>query len=79
MIFKDKYNEIKDGWKNYIFPNPEVEKIAEQRAVICASCENNKLGVCQLCFCPLKMKTKSMKSNCPANKWPNINLENKII
>jgi hypothetical protein len=34
-----KLNEIYNGWKNYIFPNKEVEAIAKQRAKICAGCE----------------------------------------
>lgn len=29
---------IYDGFKNYNFPDPEIEKIAKERAEICASC-----------------------------------------
>lgn len=35
-----KFKEIASGWANYIFPNPEVEKIAIERAKICSKCPN---------------------------------------
>jgi predicted RNA-binding Zn-ribbon protein involved in translation (DUF1610 family) len=61
--------EIIDGWKNYVFKNPLVEEEAKRRVEICASCEHSKkvLGnpVCTLCGCPLAMKTRSSKSECP--------------
>ncbi len=76
MTSLDKLKEIKEGWENYIFPNPEVEKIAEQRAVICASCPEFSGGLCGVCSCLLAAKTRSLKSKCPKDKWPNINIEN---
>ncbi len=33
-----KIKEIYQGWKNYIFPNQEVEMVAKERAEICAGC-----------------------------------------
>lgn len=44
------YTEIVDGWKNYIFPNKKIEYIAKARALICAECPLNVLGICS----PLK-------------------------
>jgi hypothetical protein len=61
--------EIFEGWKNYIVKTPLVEAEAKRRAEICASCEHAKddLGVprCGICNCPLAMKTRSAKSECP--------------
>lgn len=65
----EKFNEIKEGWKNYIFPNQEIEEMAEKRAIICSDCDKNGFGVCQECGCPLVAKTRSPKSKCPLNKW----------
>ena len=61
--------EIFEGWKNYIVKTPLVEAEAKRRVEICASCEHAKddLGVprCGICNCPLAMKTRSAKSECP--------------
>lgn len=44
MVFKRKYKpdiklqHIINGWANLVFPNPEVEVLAKERAVICANC-----------------------------------------
>jgi hypothetical protein len=65
------FKEIIEGWGNYIFPDPEVEKIAKERALICSECPNNKLGICSECGCPLISKTRSINSKCPINKWNN--------
>jgi hypothetical protein len=65
-------NEIIEGWKNYIVKNPLVEAEAKRRASICASCKHakNDMGIprCGICNCPLAMKTRSMKSECPNPK-----------
>lgn len=34
----DILKEIKDGWTNLIWPNDQIEKMAEERAQVCASC-----------------------------------------
>lgn len=61
--------EIFEGWKNYIVKTPLVEAEAKRRAEICALCEHAKddFGVprCGICNCPLAMKTRSAKSECP--------------
>lgn len=63
---------IFNGWKNYVFPNEEVKKIAKERAEICARCEHMKqfdfkIGIkpfnewrCGLCGCPIGPKTYSI-------------------
>jgi hypothetical protein len=64
-----KLNNIIEGWKNVIFPNKEVEKIAYERAIICANCDKNKLNICSECGCPLVAKLRSINEKCPINKW----------
>ena len=64
-----KVSEIFNGWKNVVFPNEHVEKIAKARASICGSCEYNVKSRCTKCGCPLIAKTRSMQSHCPLKKW----------
>ena len=66
---KEKFEEITTGWKNVVFKDPEVELVANQRALICAQCPFNKHNVCSKCGCPLTAKTRSPKSKCPEGKW----------
>lgn len=35
-----KLNSILTGWKNFIFINPQIEKLAKVRAEICAGCDH---------------------------------------
>lgn len=37
-IAKNKLVRILSGWKNYVFENTEIEKMAKQRAQQCAYC-----------------------------------------
>lgn len=39
-----KLKAILKGWENYIFPDPEIEAKAKERAKICASCPMAKKG-----------------------------------
>ena len=64
-----KLSEIFNGWKNVVFPNENVEKIAKARASICADCEYNVKSRCKKCRSPLIAKTRSMQSHCPLKKW----------
>lgn len=72
----EKFNAIVNGWKNTIFTDPEVEKIALERAKICSTCDSNKFNICMECGCPLHMKTRSTKSTnvCKLNKWDEISI-----
>jgi len=38
------FDHIVNGWKNYIFPDENVERLAYNRAEICSECENAKPG-----------------------------------
>jgi hypothetical protein len=78
-----KLELILNGFKNLAFPNPEVEKIAKERAKICAECEHNKiintiLGIkpfsyngCDICKCYINAKVRSVKptNKCPDGRW----------
>jgi hypothetical protein len=63
-----KLEEIREGWLNYIFDNPEVKELAEKRAEICSICPENKNNICNICKCWLSAKVKSPKSQCPLKK-----------
>jgi hypothetical protein len=64
--------EIYSGWKNYIFPNKEVEEIAKKRIAFCVEnkCNNftNK-KTCKVCGCFMPAKVRSLKSKCPLRLW----------
>lgn len=66
-----RIDEIIEGWSNYFFRKPEVEKLARERLAICITCEHyNFLNICTLCVCPGAGKARSPESKCLANKWP---------
>lgn len=65
-----KLDEIYQGWKNYIFPSPAMEKLAKKRVAICVSCPKLKSNnVCASCGCYIPAKTRSPRSRCPLRKW----------
>ena len=67
-----KYNlkEIISGWKNFTFPNIEVEIIATDRMIACLDCEKiTREKKCSLCGCFLPAKVRSLTSTCPLKKW----------
>ena len=59
-----KVNSIIQGWKNVIWPNAEVERIAHERIAICLKCERNKLNVCIDCGCWVPAKCRSLTEHC---------------
>lgn len=69
--WKEKLAEINDGWKNVIWKNKEVEKIAKERAKICSKCPSMYGTICSECGCPIHAKTRSMveTNKCPLDKW----------
>lgn len=67
--FLNKYNEIKNSWKNLIWKNQEVEKLAEKRASICADCPINTANICMDCGCFIPAKIRGEDNSCPKNKW----------
>jgi len=83
QIWKSK-GQILEGITNSIFKKEDVEEVAHQRMQICMDChlydvhgtgcmvpgtqpccDETKGG----CGCSLKLKTRSMSSECPLNKW----------
>ena len=44
-------------------------KLARERISICNICEYNARGICALCGCVLKAKTKLKTESCPIDKW----------
>lgn len=71
MLGSEKLAIILDGWKNSIWKNEEVEKVALERATICSTCNSNIRNVCKECGCPLHAKCRSMKetNKCDLGKW----------
>ena len=70
--------EIFEGFKNLVFPDEEVEALAEQRLKICFECpvrtdnkcdRDKSLNRIKGCGCWLSAKTRSVGSNCPLKKW----------
>ena len=80
-----KLKAITNGWRNYVFSNPQAEALARQRAKACAQCpqavpsvyaelidykaETVSGLVCHICHCPLSRKTRSTTETCPLNVW----------
>ena len=70
MSKASKLKEIYEGWKNVIFPTPEIKALAEKRIAVCVDCEHlNVLNVCGKCCCPHVGKAHSPNSRCPMNLW----------
>lgn len=84
QIWKAK-NQILEGIKNNVFKREDVEQVAKERMNICRQCNlytehdsqgcvvpgtypccNQRLGGCG---CSLKLKTRSLSSACPKDKW----------
>lgn len=66
----DLFTEIISGWKNYVFPNKEVEKIAVQRILTCIECPKfTSKKTCGICKCYMPAKTRSINATCPLKKW----------
>ena len=75
---------ILKGWKNFISKSDVIEKVAKERAAVCASCPYAKQGklltfvkdtleevqgaYCDKCGCPLSAKGRS-SDICPLDKW----------
>lgn len=69
---KNKLLKIYAGWKNLLFPNPEIEELAKKRIVICIDnkCNNlNEYDICEKCGCYIPAKVRSPKEKCPEKLW----------
>lgn len=74
----NKLGNIYNGYSNIINKSPEVEKLYNERYIICSNCSDKKLirivvktkhYYCNICKCPLDAKLRSVKEHCPNNKW----------
>lgn len=52
---------------------PEDEQ--KRRLSICERCEHYSAGMCMLCFCVMKLKTKFVATECPIGRWTAFNGE----
>jgi len=63
------------GFKNALYTNPRVKKLAAERMTVCNICEHKmqkaSIEICDICKCILRGKTRSPRSKCPANRWKN--------
>lgn len=73
-------SKIVEGIRNHVFPPKEIEdvikKVSKERIAICIDCPfNSTVGKikswsrCQACGCFLRLKTKSLSSNCGIEKY----------
>ena len=63
---------IWQGWTNYfldLVSDIKYKKYFDERYRICQSCIHNANGICKLCSCVLKAKTKAEDAECPVHKW----------
>lgn len=75
MIRPNYIKLIIQGWINVILDivsDLKYKKYFDHRYNICKICEKNKSGICSVCKCVLKAKTKSENSACPMGKWDTI-------
>ena len=57
------------GWKNLVFKNAAVERLAEYRQLVCNRCEHRQAITCGLCGCPLAAKQRAKDASCPDGRW----------
>jgi hypothetical protein len=77
LTIEKVFKEILPGWKNLVFHDPAIEKMALERGEICRTCEFMNRGVihakygrkCSVCGCPIAAKVRSPTSKCPKDKW----------
>lgn len=75
-IWKAK-GQILEGIKNNIFKTEHIEEIARERQKICDTCTSKgdkcvmpgTAPCCGECGCSLKLKLRSLSSDCPLTKW----------
>lgn len=69
--------EVSDGWRSEKDMTEQEIAIAKERLAICMDCEHLSDMIyrkCLLCYCPVIRKTRSMTSECKAQKWKSINV-----
>lgn len=81
-IWKNR-NEILEGIKNNLFKQDAVENIALEREKVCNACSFiDRTGdrclvpktqpCCGSCGCSLKLKLRSLSSDCPEGYWSSV-------
>ena len=71
---------IFSGIRNWFFKTKYTEQIAHERMEICFECDKYDLSgtdcavphtqpCCGQCGCSLKLKVRSLESECPLGKW----------
>jgi len=60
----NKLKSIMEGWRNVIWSDPVVEKIAMERIEICAECDQNEGNWCTDCNCYIPAKARSLSEEC---------------
>lgn len=66
----ERFQEIVNGWKNYIFPSANMEKLAKARIAHCVDCEKFRANsTCSICNCFMPAKARNEGSKCPLKKW----------
>ena len=66
---QEKLSSILNGWKNLVWENKKVERIAKERLKICMDCDQRRGVMCKQCGCPIAAKARSMKETCKMKKW----------
>ena len=66
---KNKFERIVEGWGNLAFKNADVEKLAKERAKICAVCQQNNNEWCKMCGCYIPAKVRSRAEICDGGLW----------
>ena len=72
--------QILEGFVNSVFKREDIEEVSAVRMAVCNTCplldlDGSKCLVpgtqpcCSGCGCSLYMKTRSLSSSCPENKW----------
>ena len=84
MKIFSKAKEIFEAWAISFNPDHEQAELAQERILICNTCENKVLEPyihCGLCGCALKAKIYTPKTfmdeggSCPAKKWMQVETE----
>ena len=70
----DNILDIIKAYKTFLSPEDKNKEVGKLRMDICKGCPYlNSLGLCDMCGCVMKVKTMTLTSNCPINKWNAIN------
>lgn len=67
---KIDFKGILEGAWNTVFVKESIEKVHDERMMICGSCEHKTAKkTCGICGCFLEVKTRCLSCECPIKKW----------